>query len=70
MKFTVVLVDDPEEGGFNAIVPALPGCRTFGETRKEALENASEAIRAYLGSLEKEGDPIPHEAESRVIAIP
>lgn len=70
MKFTVVITEDIEDGGFNAVVPALPGCRTFGETKKEAYRNSLEAIDAYLGSLEDEGDPIPHEVESRIVEIP
>ena len=70
VKFTVVITEDLEDGGFNAVVPALPGCRTFGETKREAYENSIEAINAYLGSLEHEGDPIPHEVDSRIVEIP
>jgi len=70
LKFTVVLTRDFEDGGFNAEVPALAGCRTFGETKAEAYANAREAIAAYLGSLEAEGDTIPQEVGSRVVEIP
>lgn len=63
MRFTVVVTRDPEEWGYNAVVPALPGCRTFGETKDEANAHALDAIEAYLGSLGKEGDPIPLEVE-------
>ena len=52
MKFLVVL-EKAEEGGFNVTVPALDGCFTQGETEKEALENAKEAILCYLEGLEK-----------------
>jgi len=52
MKFIVVL-DPPEEGGFNVSVPALDGCFTQGETEEEALENGKEAILCYLEGLEK-----------------
>jgi len=69
MKFTVVITKDPEDSGYNASVPALPGCYTFGETPDEAYENSIEAIGAYLDSLEKEGDPIPVEVESREAVI-
>lgn len=70
MKFTVVITKDLEDGGFNAVVPALPGCRTFGETKKQAYENSLEAIDAYLESINHEGDPIPHEVDSRIVEIP
>ena len=34
-------------------VPALDGCYTQGNTEKEALENAKEAILCYLEGLQK-----------------
>jgi predicted RNase H-like HicB family nuclease len=33
--YTVVLEADEEAGGFVVHVPALPGCHTEGDTRKE-----------------------------------
>ena len=47
MKLRVVL-EPSEEGGYTAIVPALPGCISEGETREDALANIQEAIRLYL----------------------
>jgi antitoxin HicB len=52
MKFNVVL-EKAEEGGYNVIVPALDGCFTQGDTEKEALQNAEEAIICYLEGLQK-----------------
>jgi len=47
MKLSVVL-EPSEEGGYTAIVPALPGCISDGYTREEALINIQEAIELYL----------------------
>lgn len=52
MKFNIILTP-AEDGGFNVTVPALDGCFTQGETEKEALKNAKEAIICYLEGLEK-----------------
>lgn len=52
MKFNLVL-EPAEEGGFNVTVPALDGCFTQGATKKEAFENAKEAILCYLEGLAK-----------------
>jgi predicted RNase H-like HicB family nuclease len=52
MKFNVILTP-AEEGGFVVTVPALEGCVTQGETEKQALKNAKEAIICYLEGLEK-----------------
>lgn len=52
MKFNLIL-EPAEEGGFNVTVPALDGCFTQGDTEEKAIENAKEAIHAYLKGLEK-----------------
>ena len=50
---------DPEfEGYYNASVPALPGCFSYGATRKEALGNIKEAIELYLEDLKATGPAI------------
>jgi predicted RNase H-like HicB family nuclease len=48
--FDVVLLED-ETGGYVAIVPALPGCHTQGDTLAEVMENVKEAIGLYLETL-------------------
>jgi predicted RNase H-like HicB family nuclease len=48
--FDVVLLED-ETGGYVAIVPALPGCHTQGDTLTEVLENVKEAIDLYWETL-------------------
>ena len=49
-EFDVVLLED-ETGGFVAIVPALPGCHTQGDTLAEVMENVKEAIILYVETL-------------------
>ncbi|MGD0946272.1 MAG: type II toxin-antitoxin system HicB family antitoxin [Candidatus Binatia bacterium] len=51
MKLHVVL-EPSEQGGFTALVPALPGCISEGDTRDEALANIQEAIALYLEPVE------------------
>jgi len=56
--FNIVLRPEPE-GGFTAIVSALPGCVTFGRTLPEAKRMARDAITRYIESLKKHKEPIP-----------
>jgi len=58
---TYSIVLTPEEGGYVATVPALPGCNTEGDTLEEAINNAREAIELYLEVLKDRGEPIPEE---------
>ena len=54
-----------EEDGYNVIVPAIPEICTFGETLEEAREMAKDAIRCYLESAIKLGEPIPKDVKPR-----
>jgi predicted RNase H-like HicB family nuclease len=62
MKFKVV-IEPSEDGGYTAYVPALPGCVSEGETKKEVLKNIEEAIELYLEPVE-ENDTLPENAET------
>ena len=49
-----------EEGYEIAVTfPDLPGCATSGETEKEALDMAKEALSLHLFGMEKDEDEIP-----------
>jgi len=54
-----VLLQPAAEGGYTVIVPALPGCISEGDTKKEALANIREAIRGWIEVSKKYGDFIP-----------
>lgn len=57
-SFAIVLEPDPS-GGYTAIVPALPGVVTEGDTLDDTLENARDAIRLCLEDLAEQGAEIP-----------
>ena len=41
-------------GGYVALVPALPGCHTQGDSLDEVMENVKEAIDLYWETLTEE----------------
>ncbi len=57
-NFTVFF-EPAVEGGYVVTCPALPGLVTEGDSLPEARRMAQDAIRAYLESLRKDGEPIP-----------
>jgi antitoxin HicB len=51
-----VIYEPLAEGGFQVIVPALPGIVTYGRTIDEAREMAQDAISCHIQGLLKD-DP-------------
>ena len=58
-----------EEGGFTVIVPALPGCITYGEDVDEAIKMAREAIELYVEELRERGETIPDDSNTLEYSI-
>jgi antitoxin HicB len=66
--YNIMLRPEPE-GGFTAIVPALPGCVTYGRTLAEARKMAKDAISGYIHSLKKHKEPVPTDDETLVASL-
>ena len=65
-QFTVVF--EPDEKGFHAFVPLLPGCHSFGTTIDDARAQITEAIELHVEAMKEEGEVIPIEQEPTLIA--
>jgi predicted RNase H-like HicB family nuclease len=65
MKVRVIL-EPSDEGGYTALVPALPGCISEGDTRQDALENIEEAIKLYLESVD---DDLSHSPDAEIVEL-
>jgi antitoxin HicB len=57
LSYRITLRKEPE-GGYTALVPALPGCVTYGKTVEEAIEMSMDAITGYLESLIEDGEAV------------
>lgn len=68
MKYRVIIERD-EDGVFIAECPALPGCVSQGDTYQKALENIQDAIKGYIESLEKHGEPIPPPINEAIVEV-
>jgi antitoxin HicB len=50
----------PEDGGgFIALAPELPGCRSDGDTPEEALRNGYDAIACWIEAAQEMGRSVP-----------
>jgi predicted RNase H-like HicB family nuclease len=61
LTYSLTIESHPEEGGYLAYFPALPGCHTWGNTYEEAVNNAEEVLIGFLEALQKNGEEIPRE---------
>jgi antitoxin HicB len=66
--FHIILRPEPQ-GGYTAIVPALPGCVTYGRTLAEARKMIKDAISGYIESLRKHKEPIPSDEDTLVASL-
>jgi predicted RNase H-like HicB family nuclease len=64
-----VILNREDDGGFSAVVPALPGCISQGDSRPETMRNIREAIELYLEELRAAGEAIPGEVAREIVEI-
>lgn len=48
-----------DESGIGIEFPDLPGCLPCADTTEEAVQNAKEAMRLHIWSMEKDNDEMP-----------
>lgn len=58
MRYPVHLIHE-DNGTVTAVVPDLPGARTFGDDEAEALERAADAAETAIIALMADREPIP-----------
>lgn len=73
--FEIVVEKEPEDDGYLAYSPTLPGCFSNGRTIEAAKRNIRTAIRQHLEVLLSKGVRVPqHErlvhVEELTVAIP
>lgn len=55
----ILPLSETDGGGFTAIVPELPGCRSDGDTPQEALDNIYDAIGCWIEAAQEMGRAVP-----------
>ena len=58
-KYEMIVYWSKQDKAFLVEVPELPGCMADGETREEAIKNANEVIRLWIGTAKSLGREIP-----------
>jgi predicted RNase H-like HicB family nuclease len=63
LTYSLMIEAHPDEDGYLAYFPALPGCNTWGTTYEETVKNAEEALVGYLETLHMNGQTLPREGQ-------
>jgi len=58
-SFQIVIEKEPEDEGYYAYSPTLPGCVSNGRTVDEAKQNIREAVQQHLASMLAHAQKIP-----------
>ena len=59
MRYPIAIEAGDAATAFGVVVPDLPGCFSAGDTLDEAIENAEEAVAAWIDVALDTGDAIP-----------
>ena len=59
LKFTLTEPSEGTEDKYLAEVPDLPGCRAWGDTAAQAVENLQSVAVAFMESCRDRGDGLP-----------
>ncbi|HKM90751.1 MAG TPA: type II toxin-antitoxin system HicB family antitoxin [Candidatus Acidoferrales bacterium] len=58
-SFQIVIEKEPEDEGYLAYIPTLPGCFSNGKTIEDAKRNIREAVEQQLASMLAHAQPVP-----------
>lgn len=61
--FEIHPLSGEDGGGYLITFPDFPGCMSDGETPQEAIENGTDALKAFLAVKNRHGDAIPEPGE-------
>jgi len=61
-SFQIVIEKEPEDEGYYAYSPTLPGCFSNGKTIEAAKLNMREAVQQHISSLLDHAQPVPQDS--------
>lgn len=74
-SFEILIEKEPEDDGYYAYSPTLPGCFSNGRTIEEAKRSMRIAVSQHIEALLARGEPIPQNehlvhVEELTVAVP
>jgi predicted RNase H-like HicB family nuclease len=74
-SFQIIIEKEPEDEGYYAYSPTVPGCFSNGKTIEETKRNIRQAIEHRLASMLMHAQPVPQNdrlvhVEELTVAVP
>jgi predicted RNase H-like HicB family nuclease len=74
-SFQIIIEKEPEDEGYYAYSPTVPGCFSNGKTIEDAQRNIRQAIEQHLASMLEHSQLVPQNdrlvhVEELTVAIP
>ncbi len=69
LRFILHEPSDATEDKYMAEVPDLPGCRAWGDTAAQALENLQSVATAFIESYRERGDSLPKKVAKAALEV-
>ncbi len=74
-SFQILIEKEPQDEGYYAYTPTVPGCFSNGKTIEETKRNIREAIEQHLSSMLMHAQPVPQNdllvhVEELTVAVP
>ena len=69
MDYQILVTWSAEDGAFVATVPDLPGCMAHGQSEREAIKSAQQAIALYVRDLEDQQEPLPQASRYHLVPL-
>lgn len=58
-RYSMVIEWSDDDDAYIVTVPELPGCRTHGATRAEAVAQGEEVVAGWIEDVRADGEPVP-----------
>ena len=69
VKYPMLIIEDPVEGGYTVSIPDMPGCITCCQRWEEIPVMIADATQAWITAANKEGIRIPEPTDINKVEV-
>lgn len=66
-RYAIEILYSPEDEGYIAVAPELPGCSAFGQDEEEALRQIKIAMDLWIETARRDGHGVPRPVGNAIL---